>query len=383
MWMQRIAVMWVAWELTASPFWVGLVAFSDLFPAVLASPVAGALADRVDRMRLASLTQLVAAAHAVVMTALVVTGLISIWLLLALTIVLGINNSAAQPARQSLIPSLVPHADLPAAIALNALTYNVSRFIGPALAGVLLAYMGVAVTIAVNGVFYLVACWATQALRPAPVPARQQQSTASGLMQETLEGVRYAARHVGIGPLFAYAAMLGLLARVIPEVLPPFVEQVFERGVDGLAILTSVMGVCSILSGTAIAARGRLQGLTQMSIMAGIAMAAACAGFVATTSFAVGIVCAGLLSGTITIHGIAIQTLAQASCDAHMHGRVVSLWGMITRAAPALGALGFGTFSSMFGLRAPVLVLSGLCAMIWFWGMTRLPHLTAALEQKD
>ncbi len=382
MWMQRIAVTWIAWELTESPFWVGVVAFCDLCPAVIASPIAGALADRVDRMRLTSITQIVAATHAIVMALLLAADLMSIWILLVLTLVLGVNGSVAQPARQSLIPSLVPRSDLPSAIALNSLTYNASRFIGPALAGPMIAYTGVIATITANAVCYLVACWMTQFLRPTPVNL-MERAPPTGLIAETWQGVRYVAQHAGIGPLLLYAATLGLLVRAIPEILPPFIDQLFDRGVNGLAIMTSVMGVSSILGGVVVAARGRIEGLTRVAVVSGMGIALSCAGFVATSSFTVGVVCAGLMSAATTMHGISLLTLAQSSCDNAMRGRVVSLWGMITRVTPALGALGIGALSTVFGLRVPVLVASGLCVMIWIWGMMRLPHMAAALEQKD
>ena len=140
--MHRIAVSWLAWELTGSAFWVGVVAFCDLAPAVVVSPIAGAIADRADRLRLTMFSQAAIGLNAALIAALVALGWMNIWLLLVLEVLGGIAASFAQPARQSLMPGLVPRADLPAAVALNSLTFNVARFIGPALAGPIIAVAG-------------------------------------------------------------------------------------------------------------------------------------------------------------------------------------------------------------------------------------------------
>src|SRR4051812_8971638 len=139
LWVHRIAVSWLAWEMTRSAFWVGMVAFSDLAPAVIFSPIAGAVADRMDRVRLTMLSQAAIAAEASLVATMVVTGEISIGLLLALEACSGTAASFSQPARQSLMPGLVPRSELPAAVACNSLCFNVARFIGPAIAGPMIA----------------------------------------------------------------------------------------------------------------------------------------------------------------------------------------------------------------------------------------------------
>lgn len=379
LWMHRIAVSWLAWELTGSAFWVGVVAFCDLAPAVVFSPLAGAVADRADRLRMTMLAQLAIGLNAAAIAVLVAGGWMTIGILLVLEVLGGIAASFAQPARQSLMPGLVPRADLPAAVALNSLTFNVARFIGPALAAPLIAVAGVWPPIAVNALAYAFATLTTPMLRVDEAQRRGHAATAS-LFGEMMDGLRYAARHPGLGPILAFAAVAAVLLRGVQEILPPFVERVFGLGAEALAVLTAAFGVGALVSGLMVAARGRLAGTTRLAVLGVLALGLATAGFVATGWFVFGVLCAALMGAAGSVHGISVQTLAQSASDPAMRGRVLSLWGLITRACPALGALILGAAGEVFGLRWPVLVAVALSLLAVAWGLARLPRIAAALE---
>lgn len=379
LWMHRIAVSWLAWELTGSAFWVGVVAFCDLAPAVVFSPLAGAVADRADRLRMTMLAQLAIGLNAAAIAVLVAGGWMTIGILLVLEVLGGIAASFAQPARQSLMPGLVPRADLPAAVALNSLTFNVARFIGPALAAPLIAVAGVWPPIAVNALAYAFATLTTPMLRVDEAQRRGHAATAS-LFGEMMDGLRYAARHPGLGPILAFAAVAAVLLRGVQEILPPFVERVFGLGAEALAVLTAAFGVGALVSGLMVAARGRLAGTTRLAMLGVLALGLATAGFVATGWFVFGVLCAALMGAAGSVHGISVQTLAQSASDPAMRGRVLSLWGLITRACPALGALILGAAGEVFGLRWPVLVAVALSLLAVAWGLARLPRIAAALE---
>lgn len=379
LWMHRIAVSWLAWELTESAFWVGVVAFCDLAPAVIFSPLAGAVADRADRLRMTMLSQAAIGLNAAAIALLVATGAMTIWVLLVLEVAGGIAASFAQPARQSLMPGLVPRADLPAAVALNSLTFNVARFIGPALAAPLIAVAGVWPAVAVNAAAYAVATATTPMLRVEESQRRGHAATAS-LFGEMVDGVRYAARHPGLGPILAFSAIGAVLLRGVQEILPPFVERIFGLGPGALAALTAAFGVGALVAGLAVAARGKLAGTTRFAVLGVGALGLATAGFAATSSFPFGLLCAVLMGAAGSVHGISVQTLAQSASDASMRGRVLSLWGLITRACPALGALLLGAAGEVFGLRWPTLIAVALSLLVVAWGLAILPRMRAALE---
>ncbi|MDB5370633.1 MAG: transporter [Roseomonas sp.] len=377
--MHRISVAWLAWEMTGSALWVGLVAFSDLAPAALISPIAGAVADRVDRVKLTSYSQAFIACEAATVATLVATGTMRIEYLILLELCSGTAASFLQPARQTLLSGIVPRSELPAAVACNSLVFNLARFVGPALAGPVIAGFGVAPAVACNALAYTLALVSMAFMRVDPAHRRGHAATGS-LFGEVKEGFAYIAAHPGLGPLMAYAAMISVLLRCVQELLPPFVERNFGRGADSLALLTACFGIGALVAGIWLSALARTQGATRMAIFSGLAQSVAVAGFAATEWFAFGLVCAACIGASASIHGISTQQLAQTAARPEMRGRVLALWGLITRACPAFGALLLGAFGEAFGLRIPVMVAVALSLCVFVWGLTRLKGIEAALE---
>ena len=382
MWMHRIGVAWLGWQLTGSAAWVGVIAFADLAPAILVSPLAGAVADRVDRIRLAMAAQALIAVQAATVAILAATGEITIGLLLVLELVGGIGASFAQPARQSLLPGLVGRSDLPAAVAANSFIFNVARFIGPGLAGPIIVLAGVAPVIACNAAGYAFATLSLLRLRLDP-EARRGHPASSSLFGEMTDGIRQAARHPGLGPLLAFAAIGAVLLRSVQEILPPYVERLFGRGAESLALLTASFAVGALVVGLVVAARGRLAGTTRIAVGAIVAQAIATLGFVATGWFPLALLCAALIGGAATAHGTSVQVLAQLATPPAYRGRIMALWGMITRACPAVGALVLGATGDVFGLRLPTIVSACLALLLCAWGISRLPSMQRALEGAD
>lgn len=380
LWVHRIAVAWLAWEMTRSSFWVGMVAFCDLAPAVIVSPIAGAMADRMDRVRLTMLAQAAIATQAAVIAGLVATDTMTIELLLGLETLGGVAASFSQPARQSLMPGLVPAADLPAAVACNSLCFNVARFVGPAIAGPVIALWGVVPAVLVNVAAYVIATATLPLLRVAAAQRRGHPPGAS-VWVEAREGLRYAARHRGIGPLLAFAAAASMLLRGVQEILPPYVERLFGQGPQGLALLTACLGGGALVSGLWIANRGRLAGVAGLAIWAVGAQAVATIGFVATGSFAFACACAVLIGACASVHGIAVQTLVQSASDPAMRGRVLSIWGMIVRGCPAVGAIALGAAGEVHGLRLPTLIGVALALGVFAWGVSQRRRFARLLER--
>src|SRR3978361_71906 len=217
-WVQRIATDWLAWELTHSALWVAIIAFCNLAPSVIVSPIAGAVADRVDRVRLTMASQFVTVAQAIILVALILSGLIRVEFMAFLTLCNGAAEPLAQPARQCLIPGLVPRSHLPGAVALNSLTYNAARFVGPAISGPMIAVWGVVPSIVVNALAFLYASLTMYMLRLDP-SIRRGQLTGYSVMHDALDGIRYVAKHRGIGPVMLFAATVGMARRSWPEML--------------------------------------------------------------------------------------------------------------------------------------------------------------------
>ncbi|MEE8283710.1 MAG: MFS transporter, partial [Alphaproteobacteria bacterium] len=143
-WTHRVALGWLAWQLTGSFAWLGIIAFADMFAMMLFAPIAGDLADRMDRRWVAFWSQFAMMCQALAIAVLVFTDLVGIWLLLGLTLVLGVMHAYHTASRLAMVPNLVPVEDLTPAIAINSMIFSVGRFLGPAVAGLIIANFGVA-----------------------------------------------------------------------------------------------------------------------------------------------------------------------------------------------------------------------------------------------
>jgi MFS family permease len=376
-WLQRIAVGWLAWQLTHSGTWLGLVAFADLFPTVIVSPLAGAIADRRERLGVIWATQAASIVQAVLLAVLVATGWIEIWSLFILTFLLGVAGAFNQPARLALIPSLVDRAVLPSAVAINSISFNAARFIGPAAAGLIIAEGSVALAFAVNALTYIAFMVALMGVKVKP-----EKSGSSGrtLFGASLDGYRYAARHEGLGSMLLLVAAVAICTRGFVELLPGFADQVFQRGAQGLAWLTAMIGLGAVVGGVWMVRRPSLDGLTRLVVATTLLMSVAILAFTLTDIYWLALVCL-FVSGTgMVMTGIAAQTLVQHAVAAEMRGRIMALYGMIFRGGPAIGSLVMGMLSSPFGLRAPVAGGAVLCIGAWLWARLRQERIAVALE---
>ncbi len=361
LWLQRLAVGWLAWDLTHSGFWVGAVAFADLFPVVVLGPFGGVLADRIDRRFIVFGCHLLVLIEAVILCALTALGMITIEWLFMLTLFRGSVVGIHQPARLALVPVLVRKEDVAAAFAISSVTFNLARFVGPAIAGIVITQYGVPHAFALNALSYVVMIGALLCLR---LP-RQEFSKADdkGVLNEIADSIRYATDHPAIGPLLLILVGIAFLARPILELLPGFAGAVFERGPGGLAILTSAAGLGAVIGGLWLAQRGRLQGLAEITVTTFALSGVSVAVFGLTDDFMVGVVALTVASFGMVSVGIGTQTLIQAVVDDGMRGRVLSFWGLILRGGPAIGAIIMGSLSEWVGFGPPLAAGGFLCLL--------------------
>ena len=378
-WLQRVAVGWLAWDLTHSGTWLGLVAFADLAPVVFLSPLAGALADRRDRIWVIRTTQAIGLSQAILLFALVATEAIGIWGLFLLTVLLGSANAFAQPARLALIPSLVDRESLPSAVAINSILFNNARVIGPAIAGVVIAESSVSLAFALNALTYLAFQVSLWRLSGVSID-RPFASSRSRMLSDTLEGYLYAMRHPGIGPMMGLFAASALACRGFIEMLPGFADSVFHRGPQGLAWLVATAGLGAMAGGGWMAMRRGIEGLTRLVVAHTLLISAALLAFTATSEFWVALPCLFVAGFGLVVTGVSAQTLVQSAVDPAMRGRIMGLYGMIFRGGPALNALIIGLLSAQFGLRLPLAAGAAVAVLFWAWAQWRRPAIAAALE---
>jgi MFS family permease len=380
-WMQRASVLWLAWALAHSTIWLGIVSVADLLPTLVLSPIAGVLADRVDRVRLIRATQVIAMAQAALLAALTYSGLVTVELLFLLTLALGAANAVNQPARLALIPNLVDRTSLASAIAVNSLVFNGARFVGPAVAGLIIDRGSIGLAFAVNAATYLPFIAALARLELAPdEDARPRGAARRELIGDTLAGYAYAIRHPGIGRMILLFAVTSFSLRGFLEMFPGFADLVFGRGAVGYTWLTATLGLGAVMGGLFMVRRPGIHGLTALIMGHTGLVAVAVLGFTATSSYWVAIACVFLCGFSLVTTGISAQTLIQSAVDPAMRGRVLGLYGMLFRGGPAFNALVLGWLASFWGLRLAVAAGASVCLAYWAWARLRQDVMERALE---
>lgn len=378
-WAQRVAIGWLAWELTKSPFMLGVIGFADLIPIVLLNPFSGYLTDRFDRVGLARTLQLMN----VVVTACLATagyaGWLNIELLVLFAFLTGIDHAMFQPVRSALASVLVPPEDLAPAVAFGGLSWNSARFIGPAVGGVLLNVADANLVFLLNAILYF---WFLAGLCLLRLPAQPKRAPSqTGLVGEILGGYRYALGHPVIGPMFIMLGATSFLVRPVVELLPGFAAGVFGQGPEGLAWLTSAMGIGAMGSGLWIAQRGRSEGLARMSIHSLIMALAVLVGFAYAPRFEIAVVCMAGVGFQYSLFATCIQVVVQSIAAEHMRGRVLALYGMLWIGMAAIGSLVTGALSEALGLRLPIAINGAVILLVWLWSLRRRKRIEQELAK--
>lgn len=387
LWMQRVAIGWLTWDLTGSGAWLGAVAFADLFPSVMIGLFGGVAADRLDRIKVIMACQSVSMVLAAVLAVLTFSGSITVELVIAIVFLNGLVIGFNQPSRLALVPRLVPTEDLTTAVAFNSILFNLARFVGPAIAGLVIVAGDVAWAFTANAVSYLGLLVALTVVRFRNPHAGRDPEGGSGarrgLFAEIGAGLGYVARHPGLGPLMLLHLTGSIAARPVIELLPGFADRVFGGGADILALLTSMVGVGAMVGGWILASRRGREGLVRVVLISAVVGYLSILVFVASDSLWLAIPAIGLFGTAMVAAGIGTQTIVQLAVDPSMRGRVLSLHGLIFRGGPALGALAMGAIGDWIGLRPPVAVGAALSVALAVMLMMRSGPMLDALERDE
>jgi MFS family permease len=367
LWIYRVALGWYAWQLSGSELWIGIVAFTQFAPAVVFGPLFGVLADRFDRRMASILINAGSVLNMLVLSTLTFLGQVDITVLAATSLVQGVLDGAHTPVRMTLVPSIVSREQLQSAIASNSIAFNISRFVGPAISGFIIATWGVGTAFAVNSVSYLAIVAAV--LMVQVKPAVEKTRPPANVWSELRDGVRYAIAHRTIRALFITVAVASVFGRGALEMMPAFADAVFRGGAAALAILTSAIGVGSVATGLVLSRHTHWLDarVVRVSVVAS-GMLIVVFGLIDNFWFAVPIVT--ILGVCLSLAGVGSQILIQSQVDDELRGRVSSLWGMIAFGGTAIGSLIVGSVAAAVGLQITVIVTGLLCTAAAIVGRT-------------
>lgn len=374
-WMQSIAQGWLVYQISGSEAMLGVVGFAGAIPAVLISPWAGVVIDRIDRRKLLVATQTASMLLAFVLAVLTFSGLVQVWQVVLLAACLGAVNAFDSPARQAFVVEMVGRDDLPNAIALNSMTFNAGRIIGPAFGGLLLATVGSAWCFAINGLSFLAVIMSLLAMRLTPTPRRRDETSP---WQQLKSGVTYAGRHPDLRALLLLALFFSTFGISYMTVLPAFADRVLHGGASGFGLLTSMAGLGAVTGAFIVAAygdrgyRGRILFAAAMSFPVVLAL------FAFNTIFWVSLFLAYLLGVGFMFQFTLLNTLLQTRVEDSMRGRVMSLYTLTLFGFSPLGNLLVGTLAESIGLNLALLLMAAitlLSAAVIFWRTPQLRRL--------
>ncbi len=358
-WMQIVAQGWLIYRLSHSAFLLALDQFLGGIPIFLFSLIGGVVADRTERRKILLVSQYVQMASAGALTVLVTFGWVHVWQILCLSFVSGLAQAFGGPAYQALIPTLVDREDMPNAIALNSIQFNMAVTIGPALAGQALAKLGEKWCFGLNAVSFLAPIISLSMISARYLPATTTESMFSSLKQ----GIGFVRKQGSMEALTLLAFCMTALSMPMRTYIPVFVKDIFGRGPETYGNLLSLMGVGSICGSLAVAGIGNMRKKGRFALTMLICLGAAISGFSLSKSLPVSYAMLVLVGASMMAVFATVTSLVQLITTNEMRGRVMSVYNCAFRGGMPMGNLVSGWLVPMF--TAPIVLgVNGLLLML-------------------
>jgi MFS family permease len=369
--MDQLALNWLVLELTGSPFYLGMVSLCRAIPILSFTLVGGVLADRFERRKMMMVTQSFAMLLAFLLATLVATGSINIWLIFAIAAARGTMMSFNLPARQTIISDLVPREDLPNAIALNSVTMNLTKIIGPSVAGVLIGAVGVSGCFFINGASFLAVLWT---LFQMELPRVERKAADSSVRESLTAGFRYVRSNSTMSLLIVVAVVPTFFGQHYQTMLTVFARDVLEIGSIGLGILTSATSVGAIMGALILASFSNTvpRGLIMLSALIGFGA------FLVMFSYSPSPVISTILllgvGATQVTYNASNNTLLQMGVPDEFRGRVLSTL-FINRGLVPLGTALVGSMAAIFGVRLAVASMASIIVLLGITAFAKAPSI--------
>jgi MFS family permease len=381
-WMQIAAQNWLIVSLTnSSPFFLGLDAFLQQLPIILFSLIGGVFADRYDRRRMLLASQYLQMSTSAALAVLMFLNdrqifQLEIWHVLALSFITGCAQSFGGPAYQSLIPSLVDKKDLPNAVALNSIQFNVARVIGPTLFGVMLALVGkwgysepqaMNACFALNALSFVVVINTLMMLRVKHIPPAK-----SGRVQEELKtGLSYVRHHDSLAALIVLAAATTFLGFALLTFLPIFAKKVFEEGAGTYTRLMAFSGAGSIVGALTVAWLGKFRKMGWTALVVQAVYGLLIIAFAASRILWLSYILLFLTGAALMVVFSTVTSLVQMIAPNEMRGRVMSIYMLAFRGGMPLGSLASGYLATFIGAPMVIGINGGLLVVVAIYFLSR------------
>jgi MFS family permease len=360
-WMQTVAQGWVVLEMTDSAFLLGVDGFLSTGPMLVFSLFGGVVADRVERRKIMLLSQYLQMSFAFILAALIFSGNVKVWHIFVLSFLTGSAQSFSGPAYISLLPLLVRREDLPNAVAMNSMQFNLARVIGPIFAGAALLAWGAAVCFFVNGLSYIAVIVAMLMIRsPGPPPADQRR----GILAEMKDGFRFVAHRPKLVVLTFLAFAGTFLGMPIVTFLPVVAREIFGLNAGGYASMITTYGLGSVTGALLVAATVHAARKGKVALALQLAFALLLVGFAFSRFLPLSLVLA-FFAGACIVGVISLySSLVQLTASDEMRGRVMSIFMLAFRGGMPLGNLIAGYVAQRWSISVALAVNGSILAAV-------------------
>lgn len=359
-WMQTTAQAWLVLQLTQSPFAIGFVTTLQFLPFMLLSLFGGLIADRVSKRRMLLVTQVAGALQAGMFATLVATGAIQLWHVYVLATLQGIINAVDNPVRQAIVVELVGRDNLVNAVALNSMQFNTARILGPALAGLIIAQLGIAPALGINTISFVAAIVGLVLMDPSKffaVPGRKPGPA----LQQLSEGLSYSWRTPAVLLVLIVVAMVGTFGYNFNTVLPLLAGFVLRTDAAGFGALSAAFGVGSLVGAVATAYAGQVT--VRRLLIASGCFSVLLAAVAVTPVLWLALVLLVALGFAGVNFGTTANSLVQLNVPDELRGRVMSLYILLFIGSTPIGAFLIGSLSSIIGVPVTLVLSAALCAL--------------------
>lgn len=379
-WMQSIAQAWLILKLTDSPLALGTLTMLQALPVLLLGLFGGVIADRFPKRKLLLCTQAMMFAQAVALAILTYTEQIQIWQLYTLALSLGALNALDNPTRQALVAELVPPEDLPNAVALNSLSFNTSRLVGPAVGGLTIAVVGVAGCFTLNAISFVGVISSLLLIRARPKPVVADRRRGAMILQVT-EGLRYARNTPDVLFVVILMAAIGTFGYNFQTVLPLVAEYVLNASPASFGLLTSAMAVGSVVSALFMASRGQVSRKRIFIGASGFSVLLFAVSF--ASSWYVLIPLLVLLGAFSIMFGSSANVHLQTVTPPALRGRVMSIYTLLFLGSTPIGSMIVGTLAEHQGVQVALAEMALGCSIGVGLGLVYMSRVRSTFAADD
>ena len=349
-WMQAVAQGWLVLLLTNSAFWLGLDGFMATAPGFVFTLLGGVFADLIDRRRLMLYTQVVAGIAAMALATLVWTNAVNRWMVLGFSFVTGCCMALASPSFLAMTYDLVGREDLANAIAMNSTQFQLSRVVGPALAGVAFHFFGLAGCFFANGLSFIAVVAALWVVRPARAPvAAHSVRDRRALWRDLLDGFRYVRSRPRVSALLLLSGVNSLFGAPYFTLVPIYARNIFNLGETGLALMMGTSGAGAFIGALLVAYLGDFRRKGWLVLGGSIAFGVFIANFALSSRLRLSLVFLFGVGFSVVVCIANINTLLQKLVTDQMRGRVMSMFILSFMGTMPIGSIVAGAASNHFG----------------------------------